>query len=239
MGQNAPPDESVPAGGVRLRAGRPATGRSATRHQRHSAIPGGEATAPSAGRSESSGESQRVAFASLRHSGSRPRGHPTRVVATARRSHPPRCCVRGRRSSMRFLGRPLVPVGRSSGRSMRPTDAARATSPLCVAERVAGPVVNGASDWQERGEQRQQDRDGEGGRQVPEREAGGNDDVGDLLDEPDEEAVEEVAERDPDQPARQGEGEGLGREDAADVAARGRRSSGGCRSRGCARARSS
>ena len=48
---------------------------------------------------------------------------------------------------------------------------------------------------------------GEGEREVPGREGEREGQVEDRLDQPDEEPVEQVAERDPDQPADGGEGE--------------------------------
>jgi hypothetical protein len=86
---------------------------------------------------------------------------------------------------------------------------------------VAGPEVGGASDRHQRDKKGEQDRAGEGEREVPGREGEREVQIGDLLDRPDEKQVEQVAERDPDQPARGGEGEGLGGEDATDGAGAG------------------
>src|SRR5581483_8398169 len=87
-----------------------------------------------------------------------------------------------------------------------------------VAERVAGAEAHGAPDRDERDQQREQDRARERKRDIPGREGEGHLRMHDLLDHPDDEHVEQVADRDAEQPAGGGEGNRLRREDAADVA---------------------
>ena len=90
-------------------------------------------------------------------------------------------------------------------------------SVLSVAQCVAGSVSGRASDGQERDEEGERDREGEGQRDVSEREGERNVEVGHGLDHPHQEALEQVADGDRDDPPRDGEHDGLAAEDAADV----------------------
>src|SRR5579862_183662 len=90
-----------------------------------------------------------------------------------------------------------------------------------VAEGVARLEADGAPDRDEGDEECEQDRPGEGEQDVPGRVGEWHFDVDDRLGHPDEEQVEQYADWDADQPAEGCEDDGLGGEDAADVAGAG------------------
>ena len=114
-----------------------------------------------------------------------------------------------------------VEIGRQRGHDLDSPPLSRSAVVLCVAESLAGLVVDRVSDRHGRDEEGEQDGAGEGDWEVHGPEGDRDVLVDDCLDEPDDEAVEEVAERDRDQPACGGEGDCFGGEDATDVAGAG------------------